>query len=106
MDTVPTNRTGRDIDITDSRGLQDIGESSGPLDGGCDRPGCTRKCIGRFCEYHNSSSPGGSITGFEPSSSSPDIFGDPSRRELQRQMDRLEGKVDALLAALELDVDE
>lgn len=72
----------------------------------CNMPGCYRRTSGRYCELHNSSSLSSPIDDFEPPSETSDLFGDPSRRELQRQLDRLEGKVDALVAALNADVDD
>lgn len=73
----------------------------------CKHPLCTNDATlgSDYCRRHKPDSP----PDFNPRVPSP-LSGltsdDPSNRDLQRDLDRIEGKLDALLTALDVEVDE
>lgn len=73
----------------------------------CSRVGCTAVAApgSDYCRDHVL---GGSIFDSDPDvpNITQPIPTKPSNRDLQRQLDRLEGKLDAILAALDIDVED
>ena len=107
MRTVPTNRPGihRGGNLDTGVGASSSPEQQLLEQSECEGEFCKRRCISRLCKKCRSD-PGSRL---EDVGIREDGFAGgrmPSRRELQNDINRLEGKLDALLQALDVDVED